>query len=278
MAKPCRVFSIMCGDLYLVVDASAAVREKVLKHAITEKQNISPVKGQVVANAIKQRVVNRLANFAADKVSPSQIAVRMSNRLVKILPYRMKEIGISIIAEKVFLEGPYFVLELQIKHVDMKKFLEEAPKLNKGNEDDDCEEVDLMAIKESELDDMIREQQTQQSEHDTRKIPATDMGVFSAPSNGILEFIGLLFFTLLGMRTFFFENRCMPVLAQSKIRKSLGDMLNMQFEKKELKIDSATLEEEKQARYFYSQLKKAKSLRSRGNNIHKTPMTDEKED
>uniref|UniRef100_A0A7S1BV28 Uncharacterized protein n=1 Tax=Corethron hystrix TaxID=216773 RepID=A0A7S1BV28_9STRA len=73
----------------------------------------------------------------------------------------MKDLGITVIAEEVFREGEYFVLELQIQHVDMIMLIEAFPRLDI---DGDNEKIDLMNLNESELDKLIEEKKNTTAE------------------------------------------------------------------------------------------------------------------
>ena len=73
----------------------------------------------------------------------------MSMKMMKLLPYMMKKQGISLVAERVFIEERYFVLQLQIQHVDVKKLAQ--GQMQKSDDSGDSE-PDIEAI-EKEIEE-----------------------------------------------------------------------------------------------------------------------------
>mmetsp|Transcript_9854 Transcript_9854/g.13887 ORF Transcript_9854/g.13887 Transcript_9854/m.13887 type:complete len:389 (-) Transcript_9854:179-1345(-) len=92
-----------------VLDASKAI-----KHKVTKK-----VHNTRLPNSIKQVVAKQASNVAGNRPSgANKVAEKLSLKLVTMIQLKMKEKGITITCKVVFLEGPYFVMQLQVIHCD----------------------------------------------------------------------------------------------------------------------------------------------------------------
>lgn len=85
----------------------------------------------VAPKFLQKRVANRIASVASKVVKPAKIAEVLGTKLVKILPYALKEKGLTLAVELVFIEKAYIVWEMQLQHVDMDTLMEEAKKEKK---------------------------------------------------------------------------------------------------------------------------------------------------
>jgi len=239
-----------------ILDAKAAVKAKVL-NKIQERQAKRHVKAP---KFVQTRVANRLASVASAVVKPHKIAEMLGPRLEKLLPYLLREKGITVAVDMVFIEDTYVVWELQVQHVDMDVLVEVANnrKNNEGKSEEN--EVDYMDISESQLDEMIAEQSERLSEEeywkktDRKKKSEKDPLNTTNNSSGlsILGCIGWFFECLFGKTKI--ENKHMPALVASKMLSVMDDVVKAKLEKKELVADSIALPEEEQARFFYAHL------------------------
>lgn len=102
----------------VIQDASGAIQEGVAKK-ISEKKNLPP--------RLKERLTKVVGKVASDVVSASMIAEKVAPKLCEVVPKKMEDKGLAVDLEVVFREGPYFVLMMQITHVDAS-ILTEAQK------------------------------------------------------------------------------------------------------------------------------------------------------
>ena len=89
--------------------ASEAIKEGV-STKIQELKRLAP--------PLKQRLAKHVSRIAADKVSAKVVVDRLVPKLVADIPVKMKKKGLTVHVEEVFRDGPYFVLMLQVQHVD----------------------------------------------------------------------------------------------------------------------------------------------------------------
>jgi hypothetical protein len=81
-----------------------------------------------------------LAEVASKRITPSKVASQLGGKLIKKIPKKMKEKGLTVEMEQVFCEGPYVVLALQVQHVDMvaaEKAMREDKTLTSDIEEED---------------------------------------------------------------------------------------------------------------------------------------------
>lgn len=91
-----------------VHDASEAIKAKVK----------AKVEDSKLPKQIKGAVANTAGKLASKKVKPSMMAGKMAKKLENKLPPEMKKKGLTVSLESVFEEANYFVLELNVLHVD----------------------------------------------------------------------------------------------------------------------------------------------------------------
>ena len=91
-----------------MLDAREGVKQKV-KEKI-DKTNMPPP----LKNAAK--IIG--AKAASKMATPSTIATKMSQEMPKKMPLEMAEKGMEVEAETVFQEGPYVVVQLQVKRIN----------------------------------------------------------------------------------------------------------------------------------------------------------------
>jgi hypothetical protein len=98
----------------VIEDASEAIKAGVSQKL--EDSNLPP--------GLKRRLAKYVGTLAADRVSVSQIVDTMAPRMVKTMPVKMRKKGLTIHAEEVFRDGPYFVIMMQVQHVDAAVLME----------------------------------------------------------------------------------------------------------------------------------------------------------
>uniref|UniRef100_A0A7S1D2W4 Uncharacterized protein n=1 Tax=Cyclophora tenuis TaxID=216820 RepID=A0A7S1D2W4_CYCTE len=91
-----------------IKDASKVIQSTV-EEKISQKKLPAP---------IKARLAKRAAKVAGDLVGTSVIVKQLVPKLCEDIPKKMKSRGLSVHVEEVFRQGPVFVLELQVVHVD----------------------------------------------------------------------------------------------------------------------------------------------------------------
>ena len=67
---------------------------------------------------LRESLAKRLGNLAADKMTASKVVEKMAPKMCADLPRKMKDKGLAVVVKEVFREGPYFVLMMQVQHVD----------------------------------------------------------------------------------------------------------------------------------------------------------------
>jgi hypothetical protein len=58
------------------------------------------------------------AKAASKLATPTAIATKMSQELPRRMPMEMAEKGLTVVAETVFQEGPYLVVQMQVQRID----------------------------------------------------------------------------------------------------------------------------------------------------------------
>ena len=112
----------------VIEDASAAIQAGV-SEKVESVRNLPP--------GLKHRLAKHVGKLAADRVSASKIVDMMAPRMVETMPAKMKAKGLTVHAEEVFREGPYFVIMLQVQHVDATVMMEAKQHAEKGAVSDD---------------------------------------------------------------------------------------------------------------------------------------------
>lgn len=230
-----------------ILDAKTAVYTGVQKK-IEAKANVAP-------NFIQKRVANTLATVASKAVKPAKIAETLSTKLAKILPFAMKEKGLTLAAEVAFIEKAYIVWEMQIQHADIDILMEEAKKKKDGKADSD--ELDLEGITDAELDKLIAGQDKRLLEKKaslSKEKDVTNSSYSSSFLSGVQPFFEFLF----GGREKLQDDR-LPKLIQSQMTNTMDKMMKKKFDEKGMVADVVANEEKDQARYFYEHLKKVRS-------------------
>jgi hypothetical protein len=67
---------------------------------------------------LPERVKNRAAKRAGKLTKPRRIAQQVSRKMLKKIPDGMKEKGVTVDMEEIFLEGPYIVFQMRVVHVN----------------------------------------------------------------------------------------------------------------------------------------------------------------
>lgn len=86
----------------LVEDGTEAVKAKVAK-----RLKMLPV-----------NVQNKAAKTASELTTPKRLAKQVSPELLRRVPARLKQKGVTVDMEEIFREGPYIVFQLRVLHVD----------------------------------------------------------------------------------------------------------------------------------------------------------------
>mmetsp|Transcript_7721 Transcript_7721/g.11052 ORF Transcript_7721/g.11052 Transcript_7721/m.11052 type:complete len:365 (+) Transcript_7721:146-1240(+) len=190
-----------------VLDASKAIKHKVAKK----------VNNTRLPNPIKQVVAKQASNVAGNRPSSAnRVAEKLSIKLVEMIQKKMKEKGITITCKVVFLEGPYFVIQLQVIHCDAVVLAEarDDQSIGGGVGGDECGDTHSWGI--------IR----------------WGMGVMgTGPSTKL-------------------ESDILPNIIHHKLKSSLDEILKEKLTEQKVETKVATLPEHKQARYFFDQLEK----------------------
>jgi hypothetical protein len=97
----------------VIEDASEAI-----KAGVSEK-----IEDCNLPSKLKKRL-RHIGKFAADKISAARIVNKMAPKMVKEMPVKMKKKGLTVHAEEVFRDGAFFVIQMQVQHVDAAVMLE----------------------------------------------------------------------------------------------------------------------------------------------------------
>lgn len=198
----------------VVIDVSEVIKAKVQEKV--EASNIPKhMKGMVTKSA---------TSVATSRINRSVVAAKVSEQLCSTMPPMMKEKGITVTMEEVFREEHYFVLELQVQHVDAIILEQEkAPK--------------TIASGESGNDN-------------SPTMTATLL-------DWTLKLIGHNNQHLL-------EGEFLPAKVQEKLETKMMKAMEEKFENMRLKAQVEILKETKQARYFYPKLKSIREETNKG--------------
>jgi hypothetical protein len=191
-----------------ILDASEAIKRKV-KKKVDNSHLPFPFK-----SLAKRAAPAMISNM----MTTARLGKKVSTKLVRKLPAKMKEKGITAVAEEVYREGPYAVFQLQIQHVDALRLA--------GSR----EALDEIQVKE---------------------------GVEYKGTTPVAFIIALIqwFFGLIGIvRQRDIEDDYLPALVQSYLDLAMSEILIERMEKRRLKTETMVLPEAKQARYFYAKL------------------------
>lgn len=174
------------------------------------------VEASKIPRQMKDAVAMRAANMVSNRVKRSNIAKRMAGRLCKTLPAKLKEKGLTIILEEIFREEHYFVLELQVQHVDT--IMVEKAKREKGLDVSTKEDLDSSSPMAGTLLDWT-------------------LKLMGEGNQRILE------------------EEYLPAKVQEKLEKQMMRMMREKFENMNLKAEVKILKEQRQGRYFFTKLK-----------------------
>mmetsp|Transcript_39704 Transcript_39704/g.40314 ORF Transcript_39704/g.40314 Transcript_39704/m.40314 type:complete len:199 (-) Transcript_39704:186-782(-) len=193
---------------------------------------------------MQRRVANRIADRVAERTSPSIMADRLSTRFIRVFPWKMQQMGVTLVANVVFAEGPYFVVQLQIYNFDMDTLESEL----------EIDEIDYMNMTDDALEDMICSEEREPSEFEQTNI--NNSSVSDAKKGLVFGWLSWLLVTF--MTTFcgkaHAHHKIPESLIQSRIALGLDSIVTDDIESETL-----TLLEAKQARYFYQNIKKIRS-------------------
>lgn len=210
----------------VVEDVSEAIKEGV-------SAKIQKLKLPMTSTSLKEKVAKHVGRIAAEKklVSKEQIANKLASKLVQEAPLKMKKKGVTVHVEEVFRDGPYFVLAMQVQHVDATAMV--AAK-------------ELAAKKKS--GDAVQDTFSSFSLQCASWL-MTNMGVSLADS---------------------FQTSYLPALIQSQIRAQLGGKMKRKMVEKKMQASVEVVREEKQGRLFYSLLDRVRQLEEEAASKKKT--------
>lgn len=234
-----------------ILDASTAVKNMVRKKMNTGKCP-APTK-------LKERVAERVATVAANKVPPSAVAKGMSTKLPKMLMYQLNEkLGLQLAAQTVFVEDAYVVMQFQVQYVDSSKLLAKLIESQPPENDDDD------SVASAVLDAWIEEQKEALSNLDeisdqpplAEIVPVGKAGTAEGWKVMLVNFLEMIITKIIPERARQkIEEERLPAIVQQKITSEMQNMTEQKLAKKSLVADIAVLPETEQARYFFSNLK-----------------------
>jgi hypothetical protein len=258
-----------CG-LYInltVKDPSEAVQRKVGKK-IEQCSLPRPIK------AIAKRSAPRLAREVA---TPAAVAGQVSRKLAEKIPRKLAQRGIEADAVPVYHRGPYVVMRITVRRVDVLRFVNSrdvaavapAPLTKTSSNSDEPGGEAAVAVPPShlpavsssspattltvamafrELWDAVIRRGRRQEVGEAR----ADIGELWPK---FLTAVWVLMFALAGSRKKeWLESTVLPLIVQRRIVRSLQDLLDAKLERKRLVADGVVLNETDQCRYFYSQI------------------------
>jgi hypothetical protein len=167
-----------------------------------------------------------LAEVASKRIKPSKVAIQLGGKLVKKMPKKMKEKGLTVEMEQVFCEGPYVVLQLQVQHVDMVA-------AEKAMREDKTKTA-------TPLDDDI-EQEDQASNTVAGTLIQWSLYLMGSTNQKKLE------------------EGFLATQVQAKLETAMAEMMNEKLQEKQIIADCDIVKEEKQARYFYAKLQEVRA-------------------
>ena len=232
-----------------ILDASTAV-----KNMVRMKMN----GGKFPApSKLKERVAERVATAAANKVPPSAVAKGMSTKLPKILMYKLNEkLGLQLAAQTVFVEDVYVVMQFQVQYVDSSKLLAKLKETPPENDDDE-------SVASAVVDAWIEEQKETLSNLDeipdqlplAEIVTAGEEGTGEGWKTTLVNFLEMIITKIIPDRAKQnLEEERLPAIVQQKITEEMQNMMEQKLAKKSLVADIAVLPETQQARYFFSNL------------------------
>jgi hypothetical protein len=200
----------------MMMDQSVAVHRAVQRR-INEKDLPTPL--HQVASKVGQRVAKRVVES-----HPELVAKIMSEKLPKQLTKKLKKRGIVGVVETVFVEAPYIVFQLQVQHVETHLLV--AAK-SKDFHDDETGELESRAT------------------------------LSPSVASYITKFLDC-FWRMLGSRRIqvqaAIEDYHLPRVVQGKLQALIPELMADKLHRKGLEIDMQVLPEDKQSRFFYTQL------------------------
>lgn len=189
----------------IVLDASSAI----------DQQLSQKLKGKVCQPLVK--VASKAATILA---TPERVASMMSEKMPLKIVDKMASKGITAMAETVFCDGPYVVLQLQLQSVSPQAMIEAQSKYvydENGNLED------------------------------TAKLEPGWTATLQRWLKWVLSMIGL-------ENQKSVEEEYLPKLIQAKMESIMGDIVATKLETKGMKAVSQVLPETEQARFFYKTL------------------------
>lgn len=187
----------------IVVDASGAIASK-----LSTKTQDMP-----------KPLASLATNVATKLATPERVAGVMEKELPKKMVQKMASKGFTAVAETIFREGPYVVVQLQLQHADTSAM------------------AAAMAVDTYDEDDETKiEQKAVLTQDWAARIQMWLQTVFS--------WIG-------GKRQRNFESDYLPRIIQSKMEEVMNDLIADKLEEKGVNAISRVMKQEEQARYFF---------------------------
>jgi hypothetical protein len=217
----------------MVTDPTAAVHRAV-QRKINEKDLPMPL--HMVATKVGQRVAKHVA-------TPELIADIVSEKLPLELTKKLKKRGITGVAETVFVEAPYMVIQLQVQHVETNLLVSSKAK---DFHDDETGELESRATLSPSVAGYI----TKFLDCFWRIVASPRLQGFQLQSA--------------------IEHYHLPRIVQAKMESFIPELLAEKLHRKGLEIECQVLPEEQQSRFFYAQLQsiRAAAMEEKDNSHH----------
>ena len=202
----------------VVLDPKEMVKRKVKSSVKASTENM-PKPVQAIASKVAPSIASKVA-------TPDRVASVMADLMPQKLPEKLSTKGITAVADTVFCEPPFVVVQLQIQGVKP-----------------------LQAIRSSSRDHY-------DEDGDVEKAKLSETVAY-----WILLLLGWFFRFIGAQNQFHIENKCLPDMIQPKIESAMGELLLEKLDQKGLEADAEVLPETKQARFFFEKLKEIRKAK-----------------
>lgn len=238
------VFFVNCT----VIDASLAVYDKV--HDKFSKPNKSP-------NSIREKVACAIASKAAKIVTSQSIASKLSEKIPKLLMYKLSDHGLQLLAETVFMEDTFFVVQLQVQYANPALLLESLEDDDNETDNDDNDSVETVVLDEwmeqmeKDAQEQVRSQNVFTSRMDAKLLRKSPLSRSKTCPARWLDWILSKCSSAYRKRI---ESRYLPILIQRIIISKMDKIIRKKFNEKNVVAETQVLREQEQARYFFDHL------------------------
>lgn len=211
------------------------------------------------AKMLPGKLKQTLASTLASSVSPKLVAKKLAEKIPKTLMYKLSEKGLQVQAETVFIESTFVVIQIAIHHVDTVLLTKD---LSDPEADDD------ESVESAVLDAWMDQQQDQTTKKEpynvTNRLDTISRGGALARQQAsivsvILQYLWSLVSPLFRHTV---ESQYLPTLIQNTIRQKMDQLLALKLKDKLIEARTQVLNEDKQARFFFGELKRLRTLDS----------------